>query len=124
MVSNTSRSKKSILIVDDNRYVLRILTKILQKAEFSVTSVETWREALKKLEAQTYDTAIIDVRLQDMNGLNLLHKIQKIAPNMRKIILTGYPSEEDRIKALGEGADYYLAKPIKSDKLIEIIKTD
>lgn len=121
MSCNVSRSKPSIFIVDDNKYLLRILKKIFQKAGHYVTAVETGQETLKRLRTQTYGVAIIDVRLEDINGLDLLNEIQKIAPKMTKIILTGYPSDEDRIRALEQGADHYLAKPIKPEKLIEII---
>jgi DNA-binding NtrC family response regulator len=94
-----------ILVVDDDSSVLRILSKILSK-----------------VRSNSYDLAIIDVGLQDMNGLDLLDKINKIAPEMKKIILTGYPSAEDRIKALDLGAALYLSKPIKAEKLIETVK--
>ncbi len=124
MLSDALKSKRKILIVDDDKSVLQILAKILQKAGCSVTAVETGREALRKLETQTYDAAVIDVRLQDTNGLDLLNIIQKIAPGMIKIMLTGYPSDEDRIRALELGADYYLTKPIKSETLIELLKAD
>jgi CheY-like chemotaxis protein len=122
MLRNTSKCEQKILIVDDDKFVLQILTKILEKAGCSVTAVETGQEALTKLQTQTYDAAIIDVRLQDTNGLDLLNRIEKIAPDMTKIMLTGYPSDQDRIRALQQGADYYLAKPIKSETLIEIIE--
>jgi DNA-binding response OmpR family regulator len=123
MLRNASESKQKILIVDDDKSVLQILATILQKAGCSVVPVETGQEALGKLETQTFDAAVIDVRLQDMNGLDLLNKMQTITPNMTKIILTGYPSDEDRIRALEQGADYYLAKPIKSETLIEIVES-
>jgi CheY-like chemotaxis protein len=122
MLRNTSKCEQKILIVDDDKFVLQILTKVLEKAGCSVTAVETGQEALAKLQTQTYDAAIIDVRLQDTNGLDLLNRIEKIAPDMTKIMLTGYPSDQDRIRALQQGADYYLAKPIKSETLIEIIE--
>lgn len=121
MLRNALKSQREILIVDDDKSVLQILAKILEKAGCTVTAVETGQEALRKLETQTYDIAVIDVRLQDMNGLDLLKGVQKIAPNMTKIMLTGYPSDEDRIRALEQGADYYLVKPIKSETLIEIV---
>jgi len=123
MLRSASKSKQKILIVDDDKSLLHILAKILQKAGCCVAPVETGREALRKLETQAYDAALIDVRLQDMSGLELLDRIQTIAPNMTKIILTGYPSDEDRIRALERGADYYLAKPIKSETLIEIVES-
>jgi DNA-binding response OmpR family regulator len=124
MLCTVSKDKRRIIVVDDNIRLLQILTKIIRKASHCVTPVETGRELLKQLNKQSYDVAIIDVRLKDTNGIDLLHKIQKVAPNMKKIILTGYPAEEDRIKALEQGADHYLSKPIKLEKLLEIIEDD
>ena len=112
-----------VLIIDDDKSILNILSRILAKKGFSVDTAQSGQEAMRKLAAKTYSVALIDVRLQDTNGLDLLIKIQEIAPKMRKILLTGYPSDEDRIKALERGADYYLAKPVDSEKLIEIIST-
>jgi CheY-like chemotaxis protein len=121
-ILHSDKKSQRILIVDDDKFVLQILAKILEKAGCEVDSVETGQEALRKLGTQTCDAAVIDVRLQDMNGLDLLDRIHKIAPDMMKIILTGYPSDEDRNRALASGADYYLAKPIKSETLIEIVR--
>lgn len=123
MLRKASEINQSILVVDDDKSILQILAKILQKAGCSVAAVETGRQAIRKLETQTYDVAIIDVRLQDINGLDLLNRIQTIAPKMVKIILTGSPSDEDRSRALEQGADYYLSKPIKLEQLIEIIES-
>jgi len=122
MLRNVSGCNEEVLIVDDDRSVHQILAKILQRAGCIVTTAENGQEALQKLETQTYDAAVIDVRLQDMNGLDLLNQIKNIAPKMTTIILTGYPSDEDKIKAIELGADYYLAKPIKSETLVEIIE--
>jgi len=118
MLTNDTR----VLIIDDDKSILNILSKILEKKGFKVDTAQSGQEAMRKLAAKTYSVALLDVRLQDTNGLDLLIKIQKIAPKMRKILLTGYPSDEDRIKALERGADYYLAKPVDSEKLIEIIR--
>lgn len=117
------KRKLGVLIIDDDKNILKILAKVLQKQGHAVNAAETGREALRRLETQQYDVALIDVRLQDMSGLDLLSQIQMLAPNMVKIVLTGYPSDEDRTIALERGADEYLAKPIKSEKLIEIIES-
>ena len=123
MSSTALTNDTRVLIIDDDKSILQILSKILEKKGFRVDTAQSGQEAITKLSAKTYSAALIDVRLQDTNGLDLLIKIQEIAPKMRKILLTGYPSDEDRIKALERGADYYLAKPVDSEKLIEIIST-
>lgn len=112
-----------VLIIDDDQTILKVLAKVLLKKGYNVDTAVTAQEALEKIKAQSYDAALIDVRLQDVSGLDLLNDIQRLAPNMVKIMLTGYPSEEDRTTALARGADDYLAKPVKSEKLIEVIES-
>ena len=112
-----------VLIVDDDQTILKILSKVLQKKGYCVDTASTALKALNKIEAEPYNAALIDVRLGDANGLDLLNEIQGVAPRMVKIMLTGYPSEEDRTEAFVRGADEYLAKPVKSEKLIEIIQS-
>lgn len=123
MPNDTTKNVSKILIVDDNKFIREVLAKILQKAGYRVTSVKNEKDMMKQLKLQSFDLAIIDVRLQDTNGIDLLGKIRKNTTNMKKIILTGYPSEEDEKRALEQGADCYIPKPIKSEKLIEIVKT-
>jgi len=123
MLRNSSETTQCILIVDDDPLILQILSKILQKTGCTVDTAKTGQEALEKLQIRSYTLAVIDVRLQDMNGLDLLNRTQAIAPDMTKIILTGYPSEDDRARAIEHGANFYLAKPIKSEKLIEIVES-
>jgi DNA-binding NtrC family response regulator len=86
MTSDNSCNPLKILIVDDDKSVLFVLNKILQKAGCQVSTLETGKETIKNLESNNYDTAIIDVKLQDMNGIALLTAVNKIAPNMKKII--------------------------------------
>ena len=118
------KSNQNVLVIDDDKIVLQILAKILRKEGYSVDTSETGHEALEKLQTKTYDIAIIDVRLQDMNGIDLLEQIQKTVPNMKKIMLTGYPSNEDKTRALELGANEYLAKPVKSEELIAAIESE
>ena len=122
MTAKKPENTSNILIVDDNKFIREVLTKILQRTGYYVTSIETGEEMLEKLKSHAYNVAIIDVRLKDTNGIDILGKIQKNTTNMKKIILTGYPSDEDKKRALEQGADCYIAKPIKSEKLIEIVK--
>lgn len=117
-----SHSKISILIIDDDENILKVLSKLLEKLGCTVTTTETGQKALDKIKNEKYCVALIDVRLQDVNGLDLLSQIHKIAPAMVKIVLTGYPSDEDRAIALERGADDYLIKPVKPEELIAVVQ--
>ncbi len=99
-----------------------MLERILKRNGYATDTAETGREAEEKLSTGTHDLALIDVRLPDMDGLELLNKIQNLQPKMRKIVLTGLPSMEDGIKAVDCGADAYLVKPIASEELLRLLK--
>lgn len=114
--------RKNILIVDDDKSILRILTRILQKQGYSTHTAETGREAEEQINNHSCDLALIDVKLPDTDGVDLLRKIQAARPNMIKIILTGYASMDNGIKALNAGADAYLIKPVEPTELIKILE--
>jgi two-component system response regulator VanR len=116
--NNQKMDNRRVLIIDDDKSTLRFFTLILQRKGYSVDVVETGKEALEKISSQFYDVALIDVVLPDMNGLELL---KSIPSNTKKIVMTGATSEENHTRAQTEGADAYLLKPIKPEKLLQII---
>jgi YesN/AraC family two-component response regulator len=79
-------------------------------------------EALKKTEATAYNVALIDIRLPDMEGTELLTKMKTAVPKTRKIIITGFPTLKNAIAAVNKQADAYLMKPVEVDKLLETIQ--
>jgi two-component system response regulator PilR (NtrC family) len=79
-------------------------------------------EAIKKTKNNFYNLALIDIRLPDMEGIELLHKLKDSTPKMIKIILTGYPSLDNAIDAVNKGADGYLIKPVNMSVLNEKIE--
>ena len=115
-------TRQKILVIDDDKSVLRTFTLILKKHDYDVDIAETGTEALEKAGARKYDAALIDVRLTDMDGTDLLPRLQKILPEAVKIIITGFPSLETGVKSLDAGADAYLVKPVKPEDLLVLIK--
>ena len=113
---------RTILVVDDDKSILRTFTRILQKNGYKVDSAETGKEAIEKAESIHYDLALVDIRLPDMDGTDLLAKMKKPLHNTIKIMITGCPSLESGVKALDEGADAYLVKPVKPEELLMLIK--
>jgi len=111
-----------ILIIDDDESIRRILSSILEEKGYIVDTARNAKEALKKSEAFYYNLALIDIRLPDIEGTDLLSKLQKASPEMIKIILTGYPSLQNAIKAVNKGADGYLIKPADLDDLHQTIE--
>jgi DNA-binding response OmpR family regulator len=116
MLSN----KKRVLLVDDDITILRTLKKILEKEGYAVETAETGSDALKKIKKRSFNVCLVDVKLPDMDGTDLLLKID--SPTV-KIIITGYSSEEIGIKAADYGADDYLIKPVKAEELINTVRS-
>ncbi|HTY74240.1 MAG TPA: response regulator [Candidatus Nanoarchaeia archaeon] len=115
-------SKRNILVIDDDKSILRTFTRILKKSGYEIDIAETGKEALEKSKEKNYDLALIDIRLPDMDGTDLLVKIKPNMKNAIKIMITGFPSLETGVKALDEGADAYLVKPVKPEELIALIE--
>jgi len=115
-------SKKSILVIDDDKSILRTFTRILQKTGCDIDVAETGREAMEKAEKRHYDLALVDVRLPDMDGTDLLAKMKDTMRDTIKIVITGFPSMEVGVKALDEGADAYLVKPVRPEDLLMLIE--
>lgn len=117
-----AESKKTILVVDDDKSILRTFTRILQKSGYEIDTAETGKEAMEKTENRHYDLALVDIRLPDMDGTDLLAKLKKQLQHTVKIMITGFPSLETGVKALDEGADAYLVKPVKPQELLVLLE--
>jgi DNA-binding response OmpR family regulator len=113
---------KTILIVDDDKSILRTFTRILQKNAYEIDVAETGKEAIEKVDSKHYDLALMDIRLPDIDGTEVITKMKKPLQNTIKIMITGFPSIESGIKALDEGADAYLVKPVKPEELLMLIE--
>jgi DNA-binding NtrC family response regulator len=113
---------ESILIVDDDAEVRKILSTILGEEGYSVETAENGKQALKTCEKLPFDVAFIDVDLPDIKGTELLHRLKEIQPKMVKIIITGHPSIENAMKAVNEKAEGYVLKPFNVAELLEMIK--
>jgi DNA-binding response OmpR family regulator len=121
-VLKVSERKKTILVVDDDKSILRTFTRILQKSGYEIETAETGKEAIEKAENRQFDLALVDIRLPDMDGTDLLAKLKKQLQHTIKIMITGFPSLETGVKALDEGADAYLVKPVKPQELLILIE--
>ena len=115
-------SKERILVVDDDESVLAAFRRVLSKNGYAVDTVSTAGKALEKLASNRYDVLLLDIRLPDMEGTDLLQKLSKDSSEMVKIIVTGHSDDEHGIKASDYGADDYLVKPVKPEELLMTIK--
>ena len=111
-----------ILIVDDDESIREVLTAILRDEGYRVEAVDTGEKAIKATQQNFYNLALIDIRLPDMEGTELLTKMKDTVPKMVKIIITGYPTLQNAIEAVNKGADGYIVKPINIEETLKTIK--
>jgi DNA-binding NtrC family response regulator len=111
-----------ILVIDDDENIRKVLETILTDEGYSVESADTAKKGIEKSEKAYYNLALIDVRLPDMEGTELLSKLRGTKPKMRKIIITGYPTLQNAIAAVNKGADAYVMKPFDVEKILQTIK--
>lgn len=111
-----------ILVVDDDESIRKTLTIILGEQGYHVDTAENGKEAISKTNARFYNLALIDIRLPDMEGTDLLTRMRDTTPRMRRIIITGCPTIPNAIEAVNKRADAYVLKPFKMDKVLETIK--
>ena len=111
-----------ILVIDDEESVRKSLALVLKDEGYSVDVAENGQEAIKKSSANFYNLALVDIRLPDMDGISLLTQMRETVPKMIKIIVTGYPSLDNSIEAVNQGADGYIVKPFKMEDLLSKIK--
>jgi DNA-binding NtrC family response regulator len=115
-------SDTRILVVDDDENIITPIEAILKDEGYAVDVARSGSEAIKKSENVAYNVALIDIRLPDMDGTEILRRMKDSIPKVRKIIVTGYPSMQNAINAVNLKADAYVVKPVDLDKLLGLIR--
>jgi len=120
--ANVKKTRPSILLIDDDETIRKALTRTLTIEGFSVDTAPDSKQALEKSQLRHYDLALVDIRLPDMEGTKLLKMLKEKTPEIKEIIITGYPSIENAVQAVNDGADAYLIKPLKPADLLAKIR--
>jgi len=110
-----------ILIVDDDENIRKVLVAILEDEGYFVESAGTAKEAIDMTRKKFFNAALIDIRLPDMEGIELLTKLKDTTPKMRKIVITGYPTLQNAVDAVNRGANAYILKPFDVEKVLKTI---
>jgi DNA-binding response OmpR family regulator len=116
----TQSDRKLVLVIDDDKSILNSMTKVLERNGFRADIAETGKEAIEKSKGRHYDVALVDLKLPDMEGVEVLSKAN--FQNTVKIMLTGYPSLVSGMQAMDSGVDAYLPKPVRPEELVMLIK--
>jgi ATP-dependent Lon protease len=106
-----------ILVVDDEEIARTNLEYILRKEGHQVATAANGLEALEKVKAQEFDVVLTDLKMEKMDGIQLLESVKQIAPHTEIVMVTGYATVSSAVDALKKGAAHYLSKPIKLDEL-------
>jgi DNA-binding NtrC family response regulator len=107
-----------ILLVDDEADLVEFLARLLLKRGYTVTATNSGPEAIEAVEAQTFDVAIVDLKMPQMDGIEVLKKIRAIQPYLEVIMLTGHGSPGSALEAGRLKAFRYLLKPYKIEELL------
>ena len=111
-----------ILLVDDEISYLDVLSNRLLKRNIHATKAHSGTEAIQALRKEDFDVIILDLKLEDMDGIEVLKIMKKMVPEVNVIMLTGHGSEEAAMQGILEGAFDYLTKPCALTDLIQKIR--
>lgn len=114
--------KERILVVDDDEFILESLVSIFDSEGFHTSYAHRGEEALRLLESKPFNLVLVDVKLPDMTGLELLSRIRDTNPRIRKLVLTGFPDAPSAIEAVNRKADAYLVKPCDPESLLRLVE--
>jgi len=109
-----------VLVVDDEPVVVNSIRKTLSRKSFRVEEAFSGREAMERISAESFDLVLLDMRLPDANGLDLVAEMKKRKPELRVVIVTGYASIDTAVEAIKRGANDYMPKPFTPDELSTI----
>ncbi len=115
-------NETKILVVDDEKIAVKNLEHILKKEGYDVIGTSSGINALKLLDEQKFDVILTDLRMEKVDGLQILEKCRNDHPDSEVILITGYATLESAVDAMKKGAFHYIAKPFKLDLVRNIIK--
>ena len=113
--------RPKVVVADDERSIRDMLSAALAQWGYQVFPAQSGSEALGLLKGQLFDAALIDIRMPEMDGIELLRELKRYDSSMEVVIMTGYPTVITAVEALKEGAYDYLTKPLIMDELKHLL---
>ena len=120
-VHKTALGRPLLLVVDDDLAVLRVLERLAAKAGFDVVTCASGADAMRSLMRRPADLAMVDLRMPDVNGLDLLRQIRTEVPSCEVILMTGFAAVDSAVEAIKLGAREYLTKPFDLERLRQVL---
>ncbi|WP_455368744.1 response regulator [[Eubacterium] cellulosolvens] len=118
----TNEKKGSILIIDDDESTRRSLTLIFSKKGYNIETVGTGHEALEKVKEKNFNLVLVDIKLPDTEGIDLIVPLKEINPDMAVIMVTAFASMETVMQALNLGASAYITKPLNMEEVFVTVR--
>jgi DNA-binding NtrC family response regulator len=118
---NQTSAPVRLLLVDDEVGYLEVLSKRLTRRGYRVTTASSGTEAIRALRHWEFDVAVVDLKMEDMDGIEVLKVFKRMDPSLHVIMLTGHGSERAARDGIALGAFDYLIKPVGLEGLIETI---
>jgi DNA-binding response OmpR family regulator len=109
----------AILVLDDEPDAVVLIQRVLKRKGHEVFVFTEEEQAIAFVRSRPVDLAILDIKLKKMSGIEVLEALKKINPEMRAMMLTGFPTLETAKRAVSLGADQYCVKPIEIDELVQ-----
>src|SRR5438093_6957177 len=117
----TAFTRPSLLVVDDEPPILNVIERLAARAGYDVITCSSGSEALRALMRKPADLAMVDLRMPDVNGLDLLRQIRATVPSCEVILMTAYAAVDSAVEAIKLGAREYLTKPFDFDRLKQVL---
>ncbi|MBI4756634.1 MAG: sigma-54-dependent Fis family transcriptional regulator [Betaproteobacteria bacterium] len=110
-----------LLIVDDEKVALKNLEHVMKKEGYEVVATQSGANALAHLDRQPFDVVLTDLRMEKVDGMQVLKKCQEMGADAEVILITGYATLRSAVDAMKHGAFYYIAKPFRLDEVRKVV---
>jgi CheY-like chemotaxis protein len=110
-----------VLVIDDEPVIIKSCDRVLAHEGIEVEGVTSGRDGLERARSSLFDVVLLDLKMPDMNGMEVLRRIKQTKPEVTVIIITGFPSVDTAIEAFKLGVIDYVPKPFTPDELIETV---
>ena len=111
-----------ILIVDDERVALKNIEHVLKKEGYEVTATQSGPNALRFIEEREFDVVLTDLKMEKVDGMQVLKKCRELCPDTEVIMITGFATLESAVETMKHGAFYYIAKPFRLEEVRKVVK--
>jgi len=116
------KEKGRILIVDDDEGACRSLSLIFGKKGYKIETARTGKEAIQKAQGRLFHAALLDIKLPDIGGVELLRPLRKMLPDIVLVMITAYASQETAVQALNDGVSANITKPFNMDEVLVTVR--